>query len=261
MGRETADISQAEVLKSGLRRAPKSPAKFGEILANLEILTTLARKGNFAQEIDSVITLLYGETPTLRGAQIANLWQRLREEGVETDEMREMLAGLKVALEEETRDVVEEYTLYLQEHVHISPALRSSALAPSHPQWTALIRHEYTLDRLIERKLKLLVQIQTARRAQERADRAAEEKAERAEKNAFLENKAGELLKTKDQPKKQTGNKAETKRAMLLKTNKRSKKQSGNKPENKAGQVAENKRPRKNKPKKAPAGRKILAHA
>jgi len=253
VGRESADISQAEVLKSGLRRAPRSPAKFGEILSNLDILSTLARKGNFAEEIDSVITLLYGQTPTLRGALIASAWQRLREEGVKTDRMRELLAGLKVALEEETRDVIEEYALYLQEHVHISPAQRSSALAPTHPEWTALIRHEYTLDRLIERKLKLLMQIQKARKAEERAARLDEEKAARTEKHAFLKNEAGELLKTKDQPKKRTGNKAETNRPMSLTTKESPQKRIENEPENEAGHLPENKGQPKNEPEKAPA--------
>ncbi|MEJ2008791.1 MAG: hypothetical protein P8Z30_11660 [Acidobacteriota bacterium] len=72
--------------------------------------------------------------------------------------------------------------------------------------------------------------------------------AKNREKHAFLKNKAGELLKTKDQPKKQTENKAETKRAMSLKTNDRPKKQSGNKPENKATQRNENTGSVKNKP-------------
>jgi hypothetical protein len=157
VGRESADVSQEEVLKSGLRRAPKSPAKFGEILSQLETLTALVDNKNFSQEIDPVITMLYGESPTLRGAQIANTYRQLREEGVKTEESRALAAGLKLALEEETRDVLEEYALFLQEHVHVSPALRDSALAPVHPQWTAIVRHEYTLDRLIERKLRLLV--------------------------------------------------------------------------------------------------------
>ncbi|MEJ2008619.1 MAG: hypothetical protein P8Z30_10775 [Acidobacteriota bacterium] len=65
----------------------------------------------------------------------------------------------------------------------------------------------------------------------------------------FFKNKAGELLKTKDEPKKQTENKAETKLANLLKTIDTSKKQSGNKPENKAGHLVENTRSLGNKPK------------
>ena len=47
----------------------------------------------------------------------------------------------------------------------------------------------------------------------------------------FLKNKARKLLKTKDQLKKQTGNKAETKLPMLLKTKDWPEKQTGNKPE------------------------------
>ncbi|MEJ2008947.1 MAG: hypothetical protein P8Z30_12465 [Acidobacteriota bacterium] len=55
-------------------------------------------------------------------------------------------------------------------------------------------------------------------------------------------------MKTKDQPKKQTGNKAETKLAILLKIHGGPKKQSENKPENKAKQPVENKGSPKNKP-------------
>ena len=179
VGRESADISQAEVLKSGLRRAQKSPARFGEILSQLETLAALVAAQVYSQDIEPAITMLYGETPTLRGAQIANCYRQLREQGAETDEQRALAASLKLAIEEETRDVIEEYSIFLQEHVHISPALRDSALAPIHPEWTAIVRHEYTLDRLIERKLKLLTQIQRSRKIQERVAKAAEKRAKK----------------------------------------------------------------------------------
>jgi hypothetical protein len=179
VGREGADISQQEVLKSGLRRAPRSPARFGEILSHLDALAALVARHDFSQDIEPVITMLYGETPTLRGAQIANSYRQLGEEGVETEEQRALAASLKMAIEEETRDVMEEYTLYLQEHVHVSPALRDSALAPVHPQWISIVRQEYTLDRLIERKLKLLNQIQRTRKIQERAAAEAEKRVQR----------------------------------------------------------------------------------
>ena len=179
VGRESADISQEEVLRSGLRRVQKSPAKFGEILSQLETLAALVARPDFSQEIDPAITMLYGETPTLRGAQIANSYRQLREAGVETEEQQALAASLKMAIEEETRDVMEEYALFLQEHVHVSPALRDSALAPVHPQWISVVRHEYTIDRLIERKLKLLTQIQRARKIQERAAEEAEKRAEK----------------------------------------------------------------------------------
>jgi hypothetical protein len=218
VGRESADISQDEVLKSGLRRASKSPARFGEILSHLDTLAALVKRQDFSQDLTFVITMLYGETPTLRGAQIANSYRQLGEQGVETEEQRALAAGLKIALEEETRDVMEEYTLFLQEHVHVSPALRDSALAPVHPQWTAVVRLEYALDRLIERKLKLLTQIQRARKFQERAAEEAESRAEKNKRIPFLKNKPGRLLKTQGRGQKTKRTKPKNKAEKLLKT-------------------------------------------
>jgi hypothetical protein len=179
VGRDSADVSQEDVLKSGLRRLPKSPAKFGEILSHLDTVAALVARGDFSQDIEPAIAMLYGETPTLRGAQIANLYEELGREGVRTEEQKVMAATLKMAIEEETRDVIEEYALFIQEHVDVSPALRDSALAPVHPQWISIVRQEYTLDRLIERKLKLLNQIQRARKIQERAEEEAEMRAKK----------------------------------------------------------------------------------
>jgi hypothetical protein len=129
--------------------------------------------------------MLYGETATLRGAQIANIYDQLGESGVETEEQKALAASLKIAIEEETRDVLEEYTLFLHEHVHVSPALRDSALAPIHPQWISIVRQEYTLDRLIERKLKLLTQIQANRKLEELAAQTMESDVRGTKKHDF----------------------------------------------------------------------------
>ena len=185
VGRESADISQDEVLKSGLRRAQRSPSRFGETLSHLDTLAALVKRQDFSQDISFAITMLYGETPTLRGAQIANSYRQLGEQGVETEEQRALAAELKVALEEEIRDVMEEYTLFLQEHVHVSPALRDSALAPVHPEWTSIVRHEYTLDRLIDRKLKLLTEIQANRKLEELATQSMEHDVRGTKKHDF----------------------------------------------------------------------------
>ncbi|TAM82734.1 MAG: hypothetical protein EPN47_08765 [Acidobacteria bacterium] len=185
VGRESADISQEEVLKSGLRRAPRSPAKFGEILSHLDTLKALVARKDFSQDISFAITMLYGEKPTLRGAQIANSYRQLGEQSVETEEQRALAAELKIAIEEEARDVMEEYALFLQEHVHLSPALRDSALAPAHPQWTAIVRHEYTLERSMERKLKLLTEIQANRKLEELAARVMEHDVRGTKKHDF----------------------------------------------------------------------------
>jgi hypothetical protein len=228
VGRDSADVSQAEVIKIGLRRSSKSPAKFGEILSYLDMLIKAVEKNDFSQDADPIFTALYGEEPTLRGAQIINLYHRFQNPDDENKdaadipdpkENRALAAGLKLALHEETRDVAEEYALHLQEHVHVSPALRNATLAPSNPEWRAMIRHEYTLDRLIERKLKLLMRMQDARQARELA--SGNHKNGHGEKRIlFFKNKARKLLKLKDGCGKNGQNEPKTKLAMLLKTNK-----------------------------------------
>jgi len=218
VGRETADISQDEVLKSGLRRARQSPARFGEILSHLATLKAFVARQDYSQDISGVITMLYGETPTLRGAQIAHSYRELGEQGVDTEEQRALASALKIAIEEETRDVMEEYILFLQEHVHISPALRDSALAPVHPEWTAIVRHEYTLDRLIERKLKLLMQMQRARKIEERAEAEAETRAEKQKRIPFLKNEPERLLIPKQNGQKANRTEPESEAEKLLET-------------------------------------------
>ena len=218
VGRETADISQDEVLKSGLRRAARSPARFGETLSHLEFLKALVARGDFSQDISAAITLLYGETATLRGAQIAQSYIELGEQGVESEEQRALAASLKIAIEEEIRDVMEEYVLFLQEHVHISPALRDSALAPFHPEWTAIVRHEYTLDRSIERKIRLLDQIQSARRLEILAAADIQISRNGTKKTRFFKNKAEKSLITQDRDPKTNRNEPENKAGHVVET-------------------------------------------
>ncbi|MCL5005520.1 MAG: hypothetical protein M1404_03215 [Acidobacteria bacterium] len=194
VGRDTADVSQAEVIKNGLRRSSPSPAKFGEILSYLDLLTEAVEKNDFSQDANPIFAALYGEEPTLRGAQIIHLYHRFQEaqqgdedaeESADPKVERGLLAALKLAVHEEARDVAEEYALYLQEHVHVSPALRAATLAPTNPEWRAMIRQEYTLDRLIERKLKLLMRMQRARQAPRQANKTHNANYAK-KKNSFL---------------------------------------------------------------------------
>lgn len=89
------------------------------------------------------------------------LAKRLRAKGVDEEALRrELLQGL---LEEE-RDVIQEYTLFADENIRMTSTLRSALLAPSGPQWPVMLRQKNSVDRQIERKLKLLLRLQAARR-------------------------------------------------------------------------------------------------
>ena len=60
VGRDTPNVSQAEVLKAGLRRVRNSPAKFAEILSYLDILVEWVKQKNFPPDAEELLRGLYG---------------------------------------------------------------------------------------------------------------------------------------------------------------------------------------------------------
>jgi len=69
---------------------------------------------------------------------------------------------------EERVAILEEYELFLREHVENTRAGRIAAMAPSHAQWAAIIRQQNALHRQLERKIRLLEEMQERRRRQRR---------------------------------------------------------------------------------------------
>jgi hypothetical protein len=65
---------------------------------------------------------------------------------------------------EETSDVGREYELYLHEHVQTTRAARMAVTAPTQAQWGAIIRQQNSLDRQLERKIRLLMELQQERK-------------------------------------------------------------------------------------------------
>ncbi|MGH9432395.1 MAG: hypothetical protein ACRD3T_12720 [Terriglobia bacterium] len=165
-GSASYDALQAEVLEAGLRRAPDSPAKFSETTACLERLQARVESGDFSDEAE--LHALYGQQPTFRGAGIINACRALAANPAD----RELAASLRLMILEELRDVAAEGQLYYREHVEISRAMRLECLAPAADcEYVRLQRQETTLDRQLERKIKLLLRLQaTTRRTARDAD-------------------------------------------------------------------------------------------
>jgi len=67
---------------------------------------------------------------------------------------------------EELADVGREYELFLHEHVANTRAARMAATAPSHAQWAAIIRQQNSLNRQLERKIRLLMELQRERKSE-----------------------------------------------------------------------------------------------
>jgi hypothetical protein len=164
VGREISDSLQSEVREKGLRTTLDAPGKFEQVLSILDILVEMVEKNDFSPNMQEFIRALYGVEPTMRGAGFFNNYFRLTEMQPGNEEFEEAKALLRARLAEEISDVVQEYELFLHEHVENSRAARLAATAPSHAQWAAIIRQQNALHRQLERKIRLLAEMQERRK-------------------------------------------------------------------------------------------------
>ncbi len=192
-GRQVFEGSELDVRLKGLRKVEDSPGKFEEALIYLVGLLGQVERRDFSEYPEGILKVLYGHIPTWRGARIARVFRSVvkpapaRPPGGRPGEPaaagdpayagppveaspapppEKTVAHLESLLREEIEQVQNEYELYKQEHVEISPALRDSCLAPfpqSATEWTLLIRQENSLLRHIDRTVKLLVALKRKR--------------------------------------------------------------------------------------------------
>ena len=181
---QSVDSSLEEVSESGLRGLKDSPGKFEEMLSILDLLAARAQRDDFSEDLSAAITMLYGQHPGLRGQLIGGLFEdlvRAARQGQPSGDHEVFSAELRKALNEEIRDLTEQYQTYLQDKVEVSRARRQAAMAPDGRSWATMIRMENSLHRHIERKMKLLMQLQKTRR---RLEHEARIRAAEAEKMA-----------------------------------------------------------------------------
>jgi len=96
-------------------------------------------------------------------------------------------------LDKEFKQVKEQYLLYLREFGEVTRAQKDACYAPRGRVWRLLLRQEQTLEREMERKLRLLWQMQ--RQDRERLQRIdAEQELEYRPEDAAEERVADELL-------------------------------------------------------------------
>jgi hypothetical protein len=169
VGRKISDMPQSEVREKGLRTTLDAPGKFEQVLSLLNILVDMAEKSDFSPNMQEFIRGLYGVEPTLRGAGLFHDYFRLEKLPPGSEEFEQVRTSFRERLAEEISDVLGEYELFLHEHVENSRAARVAATAPTHAQWAAMIRQENALHRQLERKIRLLEEIQEKRRKREEA--------------------------------------------------------------------------------------------
>ena len=164
---ETAadDLPREEVLRHGLRSLPPSPGKFQKMLDLLLFLVSLVKTENFALDAEGALDMIYGrENPTLRAASLRRMFADLRPGGkaekASPATREEEKKRLLEALEKEYEQVKEPWVLYLEEFGKITSAQKDACYAPRGRVWRLLLRQEQTLEREMERKLRLLWDMQ-----------------------------------------------------------------------------------------------------
>jgi hypothetical protein len=152
------------MLEKGLRVTLDAPGKFEKVLEMLGMLEDMTERNEFSDDMHRLLLALYGQQPTLRGAGLLNGFVKLRKLRSEGKDLGDAKTVFDMAVVAETEEVLGEYELFLHEHVENTRAARIAAMAPSHAQWAAIIRQQNALHRQMERKIRLLDEMQERRR-------------------------------------------------------------------------------------------------
>jgi len=75
---ELTSAPQAEILQHGFYQQPDSPGKYEQIASLLDSLLEQVRHCHFALDADPVLTMLWGQEPSLRGMYFTNAFRGLR---------------------------------------------------------------------------------------------------------------------------------------------------------------------------------------
>jgi len=169
VGRRITNTLESEVRENGLRRTLDAPGKFEQVLSLLQGLIEMVEKNEFTYFMQESLRAVYGTDPTVRGSEIYPYYYKLSEMKPQEPGFEEIKNLMTAGLAEEIADVGREYELFLREHVENTRAARLAATAPSHAQWAAIIRQQNALHRQLERKIRLLEEMQEKRKKEERS--------------------------------------------------------------------------------------------
>jgi hypothetical protein len=167
VGHLNSNAVELEVRENGLRRFLDSPGKFEQVLGLLTSLVAMIDKNEFGYQMREALIALYGSDFTLRGVKLDEFRYGLAKmpPGEAFEKAKRDMTGW---VAEEIADVGREYELYLHEHVENTRSARMAATAPSQSQWAVIIRQQNSLARQLERKIRLLMELQRERKSEAR---------------------------------------------------------------------------------------------
>lgn len=147
----------------GLRSAPESEANYVEVINLLEQAEEEIEKGDYATHVPGLLRTLYGDQPASRGAALQSLVVDLNRPDSVSSYTEQTMAALRIGITQESYAVMREYRCFARQQKDITPLLRESSLAAGN-DLQQLNREEASIDRQIERKIRLLAEMQKTRR-------------------------------------------------------------------------------------------------
>ena len=164
VGHANSDAAELDVREHGLRRSLSSPGQYEQVLTLLGSLLAMIDQDEFGYRMQQAMRTLYGTEHTLRGAELDTLRYKLSRTAQQDESFEPAKKAMTALVAEEIAAVGRQYELFLHEHVASTRAARVAATAPSHAQWAAIIRQQNSLHRQMERKIRLLMELQRERR-------------------------------------------------------------------------------------------------
>ena len=155
-----SNTSEYLAYRNGLRNHLESPGQFEEVINRLWQVVMRAERNDFSGKMKSDLQVVYGNDPTLLGGNLDTRYQLLKDMQPGQPRFEDLKQELIKSALHEINDLVKEYKLYLDEYVQTTRAARVASTVPTEGQWPAIVRQQNALERLLERKIRLLMELQ-----------------------------------------------------------------------------------------------------
>jgi hypothetical protein len=165
-----------EMLERGLANLPDSADKLGQQEEYWDVIRERVEQGDFSQDLEPVLRALYGSKPSSRGASVESLYHDLAKRHKagrpikikdKSDPDYHKYQLLQQLVLEEARNVMENWQDYFEQNIEVRPAMLDALLVPESSKYALILRHMSAIDRQMERKIRLLFDVQDRRRAYE----------------------------------------------------------------------------------------------
>jgi len=158
--RATFAPSEQQRISFAVPRPATPAARLRQRVSYLEVIRERITQQDLAPRLLGVLQELYGTDTTWRVDAITSLMEKLVRRppenlSPEDDDYRKLLQ----LFDEELGSARQEAARAAKQALEVSAAARDARLAPTGKEWTLIIRQENALDRAIDRKVRILLQL------------------------------------------------------------------------------------------------------